>query len=297
MSHFAVMVIGSDVEEQLAPYDENIEVPEYRRSDVTEEDKQEMLQYFNSKRADEEEYSSFEECYAAHGEDWNGNRWRKDENGVWADYSRYNPKSKWDWYSVGGRFSGAYITHVKEGVELQPENFGEWYGEGIDSIEKKYIDFDAIRKEAEDDAREKYRYIASLFKGGTIPHIKMKWKDIVEMFKDKPTDELDKIYKAQDGVIQWEKISKEHNKDENFPSYDTIDDYQYTEDEYAERARKGSFLPFAVVKNGEWYERGEMGWWAMVSNEKSEEEWYETVQRLLDETDDDDLITIMDCHI
>lgn len=297
MSHFAVMVIGSDVEEQLAPYDENIEVPEYRSGDVTEEDKQEMLKYYNSSRTDEKKYTSFEECYAVHGEDWNGNKWRKDDNGVWACYSTYNPKSKWDWYSVGGRFSGAYITHVKEGVELQPENFGQWYGEGVDSIEKKYIDFDAIRKEAEDEAREHYRYVASLFEDGIIPRIKMKWEEVVQKFEGKPLKELDNIYKAQDGVIKWEEISKKHKNDEKFSTCDVIDDYQCTEDEYVELAGKKSFLPFAVVKDGEWYERGEMGWWAMVSNEKSEEEWYETVRRLLDETDDDELITIMDCHI
>ena len=274
------MVIGSNVEEQLAPYDENIEVPEYRSGDVTEEDKQEMLKYYNSSRTDEKKYTSFEECYAVHGEDWNGNKWRKDDNGVWACYSTYNPKSKWDWYEVGGRFSGAYITHVKDGVELQPENFGQWYGEGVDSIEKKHIDFDAIRKEAEDEAREKYRYVASLFEDGVIPHIKMKWKNVVQMFEGKPLKELDNIYQAQDGVIKWEEISKKHKNDEKFSTYDIIDDFQCTENEYVELAGKKSFLPFAVVKNGEWYERGEMGWWAMVSNEKSEEEWYETVNIL-----------------
>ena len=39
MSHFCVLVIGSDVEEQLAKYDENESVEEYRRRDVSEEDK------------------------------------------------------------------------------------------------------------------------------------------------------------------------------------------------------------------------------------------------------------------
>ena len=29
MSHFAVLVIGDDIEEQLAKYDENLEMPRY----------------------------------------------------------------------------------------------------------------------------------------------------------------------------------------------------------------------------------------------------------------------------
>lgn len=35
----------------------------------------------------------------------------------------------------------------------------------------------------------------------------------------------------------------------------------------------------------------------MVANEKEPTEWNEIVRKLLDETDDDELITIVDCHI
>lgn len=45
MSHFAVMVIGDNVEEQLAPYDENIEVEPYFSREVSEKDKQWVVDY------------------------------------------------------------------------------------------------------------------------------------------------------------------------------------------------------------------------------------------------------------
>lgn len=39
MSHFVVMVIGDNPEQQLAPYDENLEVPEYCDGEVSDADK------------------------------------------------------------------------------------------------------------------------------------------------------------------------------------------------------------------------------------------------------------------
>lgn len=301
MSHFAVMVIGDDVEEQLSKYDENIEVDEYCKGEVSDEEKQSMLDYY--KREKGETFNSFDECYIKYGKDWNNNRYRKDTDGKWKVYSTYNPLSKWDWWQVGGRFSGVFITHIKKNVEVSDENFGEhsWCTKeiGIDRIEKKYIDFEAIRKKAEAKARKRYRNIARLFKNGEIPKVGMTWAKVCELFKDKTLDEQRSIYNAQTAVIEWNKAREE---DRNSPSpvlgfFASIDDYQMSEEEYVKKAGDESFVPFAVVKDGKWYERGEMGWWAMVANEKEPTEWNEIVRKLLDETDDDEMITFVDCHI
>ena len=40
------MVIGDDPEGQLAPFDENKEVEEYCTGEVSEEDKQEMMEFY-----------------------------------------------------------------------------------------------------------------------------------------------------------------------------------------------------------------------------------------------------------
>lgn len=302
MSHFAVMVIGDDVEEQLSKYDENIVVDEYCKGEVPEDEKKLMIEYYE--REKNETFNSFDECYTKYGKGWNSNRWRKDEDGKWKVYSTYNPLSKWDWWQVGGRFSGAFITHIKKDVKVSDENYGEpsWCTKeiGIDSIEKKYIDFDAIRKDAETDARERYRNIARLFKNGEIPKVDMTWAKVCELFKDKTLDEKRNIYNAQTAVIEWNKAKEE---DRNSPSpvlggfFVSIDNYQMSEEEYVKKAGDESFVPFAVVKDGEWHERGEMGWWAMVANEKEPTEWNEIVRKLLDETDDDEMITFVDCHI
>ena len=116
MSHFAVMVIGDNVEEQLSKYDESIEVEEYCKGEVPEDEQKRMMGYYESKKG--ETFSSFDECYTKYGKDWNDNRYRKDSDGKWKVYSTYNPLSKWDWWQVGGRFSGAFITHIKKDVKV-----------------------------------------------------------------------------------------------------------------------------------------------------------------------------------
>jgi alkanesulfonate monooxygenase SsuD/methylene tetrahydromethanopterin reductase-like flavin-dependent oxidoreductase (luciferase family) len=54
---------------------------------------------------------------------------------------------------------------------------------------------------------------------------------------------------------------------------------------------------FAIIKDGEWYERGKMGWWGMISDEKHLGEWSQKVSELLKASDPDMLVSIVDCHI
>jgi len=54
-------------------------------------------------------------------------------------------------------------------------------------------------------------------------------------------------------------------------------------------------LPFAMVRpSGEWLEKGKMGWWAIVSDEK--ENWKQTGRAILEEYADHYAI-VVDCHI
>lgn len=66
---------------------------------------------------------------------------------------------------------------------------------------------------------------------------------------------------------------------------------------FTQAAAERAFTPFAVVKDGQWYEKGEMGWWACVSNEKEQGEWNAQFNAMFDALPDDTLITVVDCHI
>jgi len=54
---------------------------------------------------------------------------------------------------------------------------------------------------------------------------------------------------------------------------------------------------FAILKDGEWYERGKMGWWAIVTDEMEDDKWDAEFKKLIDGLPDDTLISIYDCHI
>ena len=58
-----------------------------------------------------------------------------------------------------------------------------------------------------------------------------------------------------------------------------------------------AFSTFAVIKDGQWHERGSMGWWGCVSDEKDKDEWEKQFSELLNSIPDDTLLTVVDCHI
>jgi len=105
MSHFSVAVIhrkDQDIEELLAPYDENIEVKPYvimtRQEAIAHARKYHGL----GKSATDED------CWKSTAEGYH-NKTDKDGN----IYSTYNPNSKWDWWEIGGRFHGLLLVNGK----------------------------------------------------------------------------------------------------------------------------------------------------------------------------------------
>ena len=75
------------------------------------------------------------------------------------------------------------------------------------------------------------------------------------------------------------------------------DEFLATREQYLADARRDACIPYAMVVGGKWYEKGQMGWWGMASGEMSDEAWAEEVNKLLDGLDDDELVTVVDCHI
>ena len=60
--------------------------------------------------------------------------------------------------------------------------------------------------------------------------------------------------------------------------------------------------PFAFVtpdvnQKDAWHERGEMGWWAIVTDEKEEDVWKKEFFDYVKDLPDDMVVTLIDCHI
>jgi hypothetical protein len=51
-----------------------------------------------------------------------------------------------------------------------------------------------------------------------------------------------------------------------------------------------------MLKNGEWFAKGERGWFGMSSDDNAEN-WVEEMEKLINSLPEDTLLTVVDCHI
>lgn len=160
MSHFCVYVFHDkrvgDISNLLSPYDESIKLPPYvayTREQAIEATRKDIEDFKNS-----ECYMEYSKDPKAYREKWSNNKahldylenefpkklkWSDDEcyEYMAEDYrldgmvdkdgnllSNYNPNSKWDWWVIGGRYSG--VLKGKNSMLLSDLN--------IDDIETPY---------------------------------------------------------------------------------------------------------------------------------------------------------------
>ena len=306
MSHFTVLVIGDNPETQLAPYHEfecTGKNDEYVQDvDITDE-----------LRASMAKNATLEEVLEDHGMDSRilapGEEPDKDgdhkygfaivDNGKLVKaVQRTNKNAKWDWYQIGGRWTGFW--------KLRSGSKGEVGSPGImtpkaeagraDVVRKGDIDIEAMRDDAGKKAATEYDLVAQLF-GGTIPTMEYLWKNLLKDDSMNITKKRD-LYHNQESLTLFKNLLKE-NKDisEKLGYWVELDSFQVTRELYIQDARNRALSTFAFVRDGKWFERGTMGWWACVSHEMDDYKWYSEFNKMLDELPEDTILTVVDCHI
>lgn len=285
MSHFTVMVIGENVDAQLAPFQENNMgdcPPEYMEfNDMTDEVRDE----YDELGADgKEKYPTFE----LYVEDYHG--YKAHEIDGETRYGYYeNPNAKWDWYQVGGRWSG--FLKLKAGAEGEHGD-RSWMRRGepvesgyCDSAAKGNIDFEGMRQEDADKAGATWDKAHALIAGRAFKT----WEQC--RAEHAIIDTAREVYHAQDVV-------KEFRQSESFGWFTKPEDFTaVTREAHVAHARAVAINTYAVLKDGEWYEKGEMGWWGLSNDKMTDTEWAVKVGELIDSLSDDTRITIVDCHI
>lgn len=298
MSHFTVMVFGDDIEEQLQPFHEfectGINDQYVIDEDVTEEiqeridedgDMDDALGWYGLEDKiveDESEVDTVgDECPHKYG-------YAIVKDGVLIKaVNRTNPNRQWDWYQIGGRWSG--FLKLKEGAE--GEN-GErsWTNSGrdisadrCDSAIKRDIDIEGMRDDAGNDAGNEWDKIHNVVGDTTWES----WDSVRGRISN--IDEARDFYNGQTALELIRKAEIFY--------WSGLDDFLVSREEYVSQARSKAISTFAVLKDGVWYEKGDMGWWGCVSDEKDQGDWDAEVGRLIDSVSDDTRITIVDCHI
>ena len=217
-----------------------------------------------------------------------------DEEGLYR-LSTYNPQSKWDWYQVGGRWRGFFP--VKPDAEHAALGTASWTNEDADADEnvadvalKKDVDFERARDEARKAAEEAFDKYWSVVKD--YPDLKG-WSHFrAQAEEGRDIEEVRNEYHAQPGRIALKE------SEDGFFFGCPIDAFGTDRDAYVQSCVNNALVPYAILHNGEWYQKSEMGWWGISYDEKmTQEEWNEQIQKLYDSLDDDTLLTAVDCHI
>ena len=264
MSHFTVLVVGDNVEKALQPYHE------YECTGVKDEfvvwvDKHDEVDEVY-KKSDEGEYNDIDHC----GREYFG--YTDIVNGRIGTHT--NPNAKWDWWQIGGRWAGDLLLKkdIDVNFKITKPNFSwGWNAEEkakilekpvVDSAPKKYIDIEGMEKPMATRAAKQWDEWHSKIKG--LPE----------------GDEAVKKWMQENlGFLVMKKdIKRLHDMNR---------------EEYI--ACKSIWAPFAVLWAGKWYEKGEMGWFGISINEDSN--WNGQFKELWSEIPDEEIITMVDCHI
>jgi hypothetical protein len=283
MSHFTVLVIGPDVEKQLQPFHE-YECTGHEDEFVVFVPAENTLEEYQKEyvEQDKTDYPTFEDYM----KDYHG---YNQENGVWG--RRTNPNAKWDWWEVGGRWTGYFKPKPGKGGELgRPGVFDNKPDEGhVDSILKGDLDIEAMRDDAGTEAGELWDFVENHL--GHLPKAES-WESIRNRIPD--IDEARDFNNNQPRTLM---VSSNKFLQDKLGWFPNMDKFNVSRDEYVSKARNGAISSFAVVKDYTWIEKGDMGWFGIVTDEMDQNEWDVKFNQMIDELPDDTLLTIVDCHI
>ena len=228
-----------------------------------------------------------------------------EQDNVIRTINRTNPDRKWDGYTVGGRWNGFSLKKPlavgvlgEPGLQVMNSNYEPVAENRADVIMKGDIDVEGMRDEAGEKAAERYDIFERVTAG--LPQA-LSWKQVQE---NNRTGKMDEEYPGEPEV-DWKTAREDYNSqpmvkalraDKETIWYE-LDEFLYTREEYIQQHRDRALVLFAVVKDGVWYERGRMGWWGMVSDEKDRDEWNRQFSALIDGLPDNTLLSVVDCHI
>lgn len=191
---------------------------------------------------------------------------------------RTNPNKKWDWWQLGGRWSGKLV--LKNGQRADEALAGD-------------VDWSAMIAAAADRAANQYDKIKAIVGDRQVTT----WADLL---KKHEAGEIT-IEAARD-FYHGQPVIEELKKAEAIDFFDgaeTLSKVMATgRDDYIKRESETKATTWAMLHNGEWLERGRMGWFAMsdATDESTDEfatKFWETMRALPAEAK----VAVVDCHI
>lgn len=211
-------------------------------------------------------------------------------NNVVSVINRTNPNKRWDWWVVGGRWTGFFPVKAgaKNVVALGKRSMlgRAARPETADVIRAGDVDFDRARSEASANANALFDAWESIF----TKHGKAEsWAECRTRFG--------KNYGAARTAYNDHPTIKATRAHDELRWMSPVDDLGYDREAYVAKCVNRALVPYAIVKDGKWYAKGTMGFWGISRDAMTQDEWNEQVQRLYADLPPDTLLTIVDCHI
>lgn len=293
MSHFSVMVVGEEPEAQLAPYHEfecTGDDDQYVQDiDITADVRERAEGKPEDWEGGGSEPRGLTRALSYHGLD---ERIVSDESEVERKekhkygyavvkegklikaVNRTNPNKKWDWYVLGGRWNGFFL--LKNGERSNQARHGD-------------VDFRGMRDQKAAEARKRYEMARAALGDAPEPRT---WDSIREEHAGN-IDAARNAFHAQDAYVRARKV-----EELTWASFDAaLHEFYWPIERYIDRARRIALAPFALVRDGNWYERGRMGWFGCVADKKDQGDWLREVDALLESLPTSTLLSLYDCHI
>lgn len=168
-----------------------------------------------------------------------------------------NPDSQWDWYEIGGRWNGYLL--LKNGLNANQAT-------------KKDIDFEKKMEKTAENASLLYDQVMEVF-GELEPH-----KPYSSFSSLKDTNERNKYFDQP--RLQALKTAREAGDSLRWIQ---ADDFLVCKEDYIQQRKQNSIITYAVLDEEE-------GWQLIDGNFKSFNEF-------LNRCNDDDILTVVDCHV
>ena len=212
--------------------------------------------------------------------------------------STYNPESKWDYWTIGGRWSG-YFRYREgcRGAVLLPEG-GRWDApkdispRACNGGQKRHLDLDGLRTDKAAEARKTYR----------------EWQEVTAGTPDALpwsvfTDNISEgggytIERAREEYHSQPRVQAIQNTDFRWND-DPIAEFAVPEELYVEREGRARAVPgyATVTTDGRWMAPGKMGWFGMSTDQEGDRFGYwEAANAYIEGLDDDIYLIALDCH-
>lgn len=238
-------------------------------------------------------------------DDINTEKIHVDDEGRAFTWTTYNPDSKWDWWTIGGRWQRHFKAIPEADRELlvfgQSGSFGDnrrptQSTDGsiyCDGGPVALLDFEGMRAEAAAEQLKDFDRWAALVAEHGEPD---SWERLASL--------------AELGEITWDLARERYNSQPIIKAAERAElrgfmgpspeaHFGTTREEFERRARAGAVPGYALITlNGEWTAPGRMGWFGMSSDGPGEADAFKVAaSKYLDELPADAWLVQVDCHI